>query len=147
MKTLLHNLVLTAALGWASLGSGFEVLVVVREPAGIERKAEPITGGIALPPLMFRPGTVKLALLDGEEPVPLQVSELVVGPEGFVRSVLLDFQLALKANETRSLVLKTGEPAAPAVSLSVDDSAEAVQIDTGRIAWRPGPTRRTKTDG
>jgi hypothetical protein len=120
---------------WASLLQALEVPVIVQEPAGIARKAEPVSGGIALPAGMFKPGTVKLALVDGTKQVPVQVSELVVGPKGFIRWVLLDFQLDLKANQTKTLTLRAGRSAVPRRPLKVTETANAVCVDTGRIAF------------
>ncbi|MHC4641184.1 MAG: hypothetical protein ACYS32_06020 [Planctomycetota bacterium] len=118
-----------------SLSEAFEVPVNVEEPAGIARKAEPVSGGIALPAGMFKTGQVILALFDGDKSIPIQVSELVVGPKGFVRWVLLDFQLDLGANETKTLLLKTGEPAVPTRPLKVTESANLVSVDTGRVTF------------
>ena len=126
---------LLVVLSWISLAEAFEIPVNVEEPAGIARKAEPVSGGIALPPEMFKPGTIELALFEGNIPLPVQVSELVVGPKGFVRWVLLDFQLDLKANEIKTLMLKTGRPAIPNRPLKVTDTANVVRVDTGRVAF------------
>ena len=134
MKAI-NGVVLFIFLCWFSLAHAFEVPVNVEEPAGIARKAEPVSGGIALPPGMFKPGTVELWLFDGDKSIPVQVSELVVGPKGFVRWVLLDFQLDLKANETKTLMLKTGMPAIPNRPLKVTESTNMVRIDTGRVAF------------
>ena len=120
-------------LSRVSLLEAFEVPVIVREPGGIARKAEPVSGGIALPAGMFKPGTVKLALFDGDRPVP--VSELVVGPRGFVRWVLLDFQLDLQTNETKTLTLKAGQPTVPQRPLKITETINAVFVDTGRISF------------
>ncbi|MHC4084112.1 MAG: hypothetical protein ACYSU3_05930 [Planctomycetota bacterium] len=127
--------VLFVVLSLYSLAEAFEVPVNVAEPAGIARKAEPVSGGIALPAGMFKPGTVELGLFDGDKSIPVQASELVVGPKGFVRWVLLDFQLDLKANEIKKLMLKTGRPAIPNRSLKVIESTNLVRIDTGRVAF------------
>lgn len=126
---------LMVVLGCASLPEALEVPVIVQEPAGIARKTEPVSGGIALPAGMFKPGTVKLALFHGDRPIPVQCSELVVGPKGFVRWVLLDFQIDLRANETKTLTLKSGWPAAPHRRLGVAETADSVQVNTGRIAF------------
>jgi len=126
---------------WAFRRGGLQALevpVIVQEPAGIARKAEPVSGGIALPVGMFEPGTVKLALFDGTKPVPVQVSELVVGPHGISASadwVLLDFQLDLSANQTKTLTLKAGRPVAPRRPLNITETANAVCVDTGRIVF------------
>jgi len=126
---------------WASL-QAFEVPVIVQEPAGIARKAEPVSGGIALADGMFKSGTVKLALFDVAEPVPVQVSELVVGPTGFVRWVLLDFQLDLGANQTKTLTLKASQPVIPPRPLDVTETSNAVSVDTGRIAFTVSKNKR-----
>lgn len=126
---------LLLVLSLFSLAQAFEVPVNVEEPAGIARKVEPVSGGIALPAGMFKPGQVKLALFDGDKSIPVQVSELVVGPKGFVRWVLLDFQLDLEAKETKTLLLKTGGPAVPTQPLKVTESANVVHVDTGRTTF------------
>ncbi len=126
---------LLIVLGLNSLTPAVEVPVNVAEPAGIARKAEPVSGGISLPAGMFKPGTVKLALFDGNKSIPVQVSELVVGPKGFVRWVLLDFQLDLGANETKKLLLKAGVPVVPAQPLKISESANVVYVNTGRVSF------------
>ena len=126
---------LLVVLSWISLAEAFEVPVNVEEPAGIARNAEPVSGGIALPAGMFRPGQVKLALFDGDKSIPVQVSELVVGPKGFVRWVLLDFQLDLSANETKTLLLKMGKPAVPSRPLKVTETGNSVRVNTGRVTF------------
>jgi len=127
--------VLFILLCCVSLTQAFEVPVNVAEPAGIARKAEPVSGGIALPAGMFKPGTVELALFDEGKSIPVQVSELVVGPKGFVRWVLLDFQLDLAAKETKTLLLKTSQPAVPNRPLEVTETANDVRVDTGRVTF------------
>jgi hypothetical protein len=134
MKAII-GVVLFILLCLFSLAHAFEVPVNVAEPAGIARKAEPVSGGIALPAGMFKPGQVKLALFDGDKSIPVQVSELVVGPKGFVRWVLLDFQLDLKANEIKTLLLRTGKPAVPIRPLKVNRAVNAVRVRTGRLAF------------
>jgi len=134
MRTFRSPALLIVVCGWASALGAVEVPVLVKEPAGIGRKAEPISGGISLPRGLFKPGEVQLALFDKNKPVPAQVSELVVGPNGFVRWVLLDFQLDLGANGTKELLLRTGRPVPPERPLKVKETAEAVHVDTGRMA-------------
>ena len=134
MKAI-NGVVLFIVLCLFSLAYAFEVPVNVAEPAGIARRAEPVSGGISLPAEMFKPGTFKLALFDGDKSIPVQVSELVVGPNGFVRWVLLDFQLDLKANETKTLQLKTGKLVVPPRPLKVTESANVVHVDTGRMIF------------
>jgi len=140
MKAI-SGVVLFILLCCYSLAHAFEVPVNVAEPAGIARKAEPVSGGIALPGGMFKPGTVELALFDEDKSIPVQVSELVVGPKGFVRWVLLDFQLDLEANETKKLLLKTGQPAVPHRPLKVAESPNIVRVDTGRVTFEISKTK------
>ena len=122
-------------LSLASVSQSLEIPLTVAEPAGIARLGEPVSGGVSLPAGVFRPGTVKLALYHGEKPIPLQTTELVIGPQGFVRWVLLDFQLDIEANETENLVLRTGSAVAPQQPLKVFETKAAVKVDTGRIAF------------
>jgi hypothetical protein len=117
------------------------VPITVVEPAGIARVGEPVSGGVPLVPGAFKPGAVDLALFDGATPVPVQISELVVGPKGDVRWVLLDWQMDLKPGETRTLTLRPGAKVLPANPLKVDDTAEAVRIDTGKIAFAVSKTK------
>ena len=134
MKAFRHYACLFV-LGLGARSYGLEIPVIVQEPAGIARVSEPVSGGISLPAGMFRPGEANFALYEGDRQIPLQVSELVVGPKGFVRWVLLDFQLHIEANETRTLTLKTGATIKPGRALKVVQSEESVKVDTGRIAF------------
>jgi len=137
----LRQYCLIVVLVWASASQGIEIPIIVQEPIGISRRSEPISGGIPLPPGKYRPGAVDFALYEGNRQIPLQTTELVVGPKGFVRWVLLDFQLDLEANETRNLTLKTGLPMAPAHRLKVAESEEMIKIDTGRIGFEVAKKR------
>lgn len=131
----LHRCLLLFVLSFASVSQGLEIPVIVQEPAGIARVSEPVSGGISLPAGMFRPGEASFALYEGDKQIPLQVSELVVGPNGFVRWVLLDFQLDIEADEAKTLTLKTGATIKPGRALKVVQSEESVKVDTGRIAF------------
>lgn len=133
---LFNHCCFVVVLSWASVSQGLEIPLIVQEPAGIARHREPISGGISLPASKFRPGMVSLALYDDNRSIPVQVTELVVGPKGFVRWVLLDFQLDLRANETRKLMLKAGLPRDPNNPLKVIETGEMVKVDTGRITFK-----------
>ncbi len=133
-----------AGLMLAGAARALEVSVTVQETAGIARTAEPVSGGIPLPEGVYKPGQVKLTLTDGGKPVPCQVTELVVGPKGFVRWVLLDCQLDLKPNETRTLTLtdeRSDLPPRPVQSLKVTQTADAVTVDTGKAAFTISKTK------
>jgi len=137
----------------ASAGESIDIPIIVQEPAGIARQSEPISGGISLPEGVFRPGTVKLALFDGDRAVPVQVSELVVGPGGCVRWILLDFQLDLEASEVRTLSLRTGDPRVPDQVLKVTEDNDVIAIYTGAMtitvnkAGKSGPIEKVRVAG
>ncbi len=117
----------------ASASESIQIPVIVQEPAGITRQSEPVSGGISLPQGVFRPGAVKLALFDGDRAVPVQISELVIGPGGWVRWILLDFQLDLEASEVRTLSLRTGDPRVPDQDLKVTEDNDVIAIFTGAM--------------
>lgn len=137
----------------ASAGESIDIPVIVQEPAGIARKSEPVSGGISLPKGVFRPGTVNLALFDGDEAVPVQISELVVGPGGWVRWILLDFQLDLEASEVKTLSLRTGDPKVPDRGLKVVQDKDIIAVHTGAMtatinkAGQSGPIEKVRVAG
>ncbi|MCG3180972.1 MAG: hypothetical protein BIFFINMI_03339 [Phycisphaerae bacterium] len=124
--------------------SGLELPITVTEPAGLDRQAEPVTGGIPLPAGQFKPGDgATFGLFDEQgQPIPLQVSEHVIGSHGDVSWILLDFQLDLKANQTRKLTLRSGvKPVAPPKALTVQRDAEGVSVDTGAAQFAIAATK------
>ncbi len=129
--------VLTAAM---LIGSGlrageFELKLTVEEPSGVERKAEPVCGGIPLPAATFKKDQLFAVFAGGAE-VPAQVLPMVVDEKGFVRWLLVDAQLDLAAKERKELVLKAIAPAArPAAVLKVTDDASGVTVDTGKVRF------------
>lgn len=131
----LYYCLLVIVLSFASASQAIEIPLTVAEPAGITRQSEPVSGGISLPAETFKPGTVELTLYEGDKQIPLQVTELVVGPKGFVRWVLLDFQLDIEAGETKKLALKTGSAIASKHRLKVVEAGTNVRVETGRIAF------------
>ena len=122
------------------LAAALEVPVIVEEPAGVARRGEPVSGGIALPPGQFKPGAA-FALVDGTIPLPVQVAPLVLGPKGFLRWILLDYQLDLEPNERRTLTLRAAGPAKPARQLRTVDGAQALIVDTGAIRFTVSKTK------
>jgi hypothetical protein len=129
-KMLAAGIVLAFGLG----ASALEIPVIVQEPAGIARHAEPVSGGVPLPAGAFKPGDgAKFALFDGDRPVPVQVTELVVDHRGDLRWLLLDYQLDLKANETRTLTLKGGKP--PRAAPIARQVPQGVRVDTGKLSF------------
>lgn len=118
----------------ALAGHAVDVPVIVTEPSGLDRPGEPVSGGIPLPAGQFKPDA-PFALFDGRTPIPVQASPLVTGPDGSLRWVLLDYQIDLKAGQTRTLTLRPGKPAAPAHPLKTTQTPEQLTVDTGRLAF------------
>ncbi len=116
-------------------GGEFEVKLSVTEPAGVERKSGPMSGGIPLPRGAFKKGQQFAVFKDGKE-IPSQVSPLVVETDGTLRWVLVDFQDDVAAKATNTYVLKAIAPKArPATALVVTDGAGAVTVDTGKMKF------------
>ncbi|HOX06705.1 MAG TPA: hypothetical protein PK280_09900 [Planctomycetota bacterium] len=125
----------TVGLGFSALAGGFEVKLSVEEPAGLARRAEPVSGGIPLPAATFRKDQ-PFAVFNGAGEVPAQALPMVVDEKGFVRWLLVDFQTDLGARETKTYTLRAAKPAvAPASPLKVADDASGVTVDTGRIRF------------
>ena len=121
-----------ALLSVASVAGALEIPITVEEPLGVARTAEPVSGGIPMPWGQVKAGT-PWALFDGATEIPLQATPMVVDENGFLRWVLIDFQVSLNAREKKTFTLKTLPPSAkPQTALSVTDAADAVTIETGK---------------
>jgi len=125
--------VLTAS---AAAAEEFQVPLTVQESAGVQRKAEPVSGGLPLPKGRFRKDQAfAIARADGT-PVPCQVLPLVVETDGTLRWVLVDFQDDLAAGAGAAYLLKAAKPAGrPTQTLKVDETPEGVTVDTGKIRF------------
>ncbi|KPK84529.1 MAG: hypothetical protein AMJ81_05310, partial [Phycisphaerae bacterium SM23_33] len=133
-------LAVAAALPASAAPAGddeFQVRLSVTEPAGLARKGEPISGGIPLPEGMFKTGqSFALFGQDGGQR-PCQALPLVVGSDGTVRWVLVDFQDDLAAGAMNSYVLRAATPRGlPPRALKVTSGPDAVTVDTGKISFR-----------
>jgi len=135
MRTCSLLCVLAFFPGLSLLAAELSLPITVEEPAGLARKSGPVSGGIPLPKATFKKGQA-FALFDGDREVPVQISPLVVDPDGTLRWVLVDFQTDLKAREKKTLTLKAAEPGAkPAAALKVTADAAGVTVDTGKIKF------------
>jgi PcRGLX-like protein central beta sandwich domain len=118
----------------ANLAAALEIPFSVREPKGIERKAEPVSGGIPLPDSLFKQGAT-FKLLSGGKEIPVQICPLVVNTRGYLRWMLLDFQTDLAAGETKKFVLVSGAPTVkPPAALVLKDEKDSLTVNTGRIS-------------
>ncbi len=96
----------------------------------------PIAHGVPLRPGRVRPGdALALRLPDGAlRPVQTQVLE--TAPDGSVRWLLLDFEVALAANETLPVALVTAAAPPPAAAVSVTTTDDAIVVRTPRLTAR-----------
>ncbi len=130
--------VLVCASAWAG---EFSLPITVEEPAGVARKAEPVTGGIPLPWGRFK-ADQPFALFDGAKEVPVQVTPHVVDEKGTARWILLDFQTDIGAKQKKTFTLKamkaTAQPAKPLTSVGFG-RRRGMLVTTGRIVVRFDP--------
>ncbi|MFC1672331.1 hypothetical protein ACFL01_04280, partial [Planctomycetota bacterium] len=140
MRTRIAAVIVVISSICASAGA-LEVPVTVREPAGVARKAEPASGGIPLPAGRYK-ADQGFALFDGDKEVPLQALPLVVDENGFLRWILLDFQVDLGAGEAKTLTLKDTAPSAkPAKGIAVTETDEGLTVDTGAMTFTISKTK------
>ena len=104
--------------GLALGAESFQLPLEVQEPAGVERTAWPVSGGVPLPKGLvakWQPDLFSLFRSDGKE-IPCQTVPLVVEPNGQVNWILVDFQDDFAAGATNRYVLRLRKPAARADS-------------------------------
>jgi len=121
MKGALNAALMTVLLAGPSIRvHAVEVPVVVEEPAGLARVAQPATGGIP-----FAPGSAKDA------------GDLV----------LVDAVVSVAAGGKSGFTVKTGggNPA-PAKPLRIDETEDAIAFDTGAVTFRVGKKQFTLFD-
>ncbi len=110
--------------------------LVARNPAAIARRDEPVTVGVP-----FARGELfdieALSLLDPADRVlPLQRRISSQWPDGSVRWLLLDFQARVAADDqTEYRLVAEDAPAIDAPAIEIEDSDEAVIVDTGRARF------------
>jgi hypothetical protein len=115
--------------------------LTVTEPAGVARQGAPVSGGIPLPWGVY-PRQQAFAVFDGDDEIPVQVSPLVVDAQGFLRWILVDFQTELQPGQLKKFTLEAKRGSArPARVLRVTDTADVLNIDTGKIAFTISKTQ------
>ena len=112
--------------------------LTVREEAGLERRAWPLTRGVPLPQgAVTEPGALRLQ--DAEDRgVPLQSRALSRWPDGSIRWVLADFQADLPAAGEAVYSLCSGageEPAAPEHCVQIHEEDERLVVCTGPLRF------------
>ena len=123
-----------------SRGEELAVKVTVAEPAGVERKFEPASGGVP-----FKKGQVKdvseLALFDKDgKPVPAQFSRLAPYEDGSVQWALLDVLVDVAAGGKAEFTVKKGQAAAPAKPLKIEEAGGKITVDTGAARFTVNAT-------
>jgi hypothetical protein len=133
------GIVLSAGMVVAA-AEDLEVAVTVKEPVGVARQAEPVSGGVP-----FKKGQVgrvsDLALcLKSGRVVPAQFTKLAGYEDGSVQWALVDFRAAVPANGTAEFVVRKG--ATPAwAGVRVSETAETVTVNTGVLDFTVSKTK------
>lgn len=86
---------------------GAEIPLILVETIGIDRIDESVTGGIPVKKgALFN--THNLCIFDNGNPIPVQTKVLSEWPDKSIKWLLLDFNISIKTNEKKKLVLKSG---------------------------------------
>lgn len=138
LKTMLASLVAGAVCAaGAAQAAELDVKLTVAESSGIARTAEPVSGGVPMPAgLLKDPSALRLLDVDGKE-VPAQFSAINRwGHDQSVAWVLVQAAATVPANGKAVFTLKAGPSSARRpVAVKVEDGAEAVTVDTGKIRF------------
>lgn len=120
-----------------AIAARYEIAFSVSEPAGIDRIAELISGGLPLPAGLFHVDQPFALFGDDGSELACQVSPLVVERDGTLRWILVDFLDDVAGGETNRYRLRTARPSAsPATALRAEETADGISVDTGRIRFR-----------
>ena len=110
------------------------VTLTVDEPAGVEQRSAPVTGGVPMPWGVFE-ADQRFVVLEGDAPVPAQVLPLIVDKQGYIRWVLVDFQTDLGPNEQKTFTLDTAEPVEDQPAGLARETENGVEVDTGAMRF------------
>ena len=107
------------------------------EPAGVARRAWPVTSGLPFAPGELRDAT-RIRVLDSDgRPLPACASGLATWPDGSLRWALLDLQTDIDAQSRLDLLVDTeGDGTTPDTSLRAHVRDEAIDVLTGDLAVR-----------
>lgn len=110
------------------------VPLTVQEPAGVDRKNEPVTSGVPLPEGAIK--EVGQLSLDGPagQNVPCQFTPLSRWPDGSLKWVLLDFQSSVGASNRAEYMLSTkGRRVAPESPVTTRLEGGVTRVQTGNL--------------
>ena len=132
------------------------VALTIREPAGLDRHAEPVTSGVPLPEGAV-PDSTRLVLVNADgQPVPCQAVVQSRWPDGSAKWALLDFQATIASNAVARYTLSANGPHAAPESdhpvTIVQETDTALVLDNGRLnltfdKTRPGLIHAITLDG
>ncbi|WP_298447380.1 hypothetical protein [uncultured Marinobacter sp.] len=121
-----------------------KIAIRLNETVGIARNKEPVSLGIPLPPGAAQ-STNQFSLMDGQQPVSVQLVPLAHWPDGSIRWVHASFLVSLDACREKELVLVRLERPSPAEhapafnqtidGLEVETSAGCVHIEPDTLSW------------
>ena len=147
---MLFAIVLAASGTVRAQSADWEVKLAVDESAGLARTSEPVSGGIPLPRgLVKDPAAVRLLDAGGKE-VPAQFSAINRwADDGSVMWLLVQSTATVPAKGQVVYTLKPGAAAAAARRglLRVEDGADAVTVETGRIRFLVSKRKFNLLDG
>ncbi len=117
------------------LQAALEVPFTVVEPIGAERSLEVVSGGIPFPEGVYHDPSL-FRLYEGKQEVPVQVSPIVKYPDGSLHWALVSFPVTLRANETKTFVLREGKGNANLKNpVVVTEQGSQVEVSNGLVSF------------
>jgi hypothetical protein len=116
--------------------AGVEVPLTVKEPMGVARESEVVSGGIPLPEGACE-DPAEFSLFDGDDRIPVQVSPIVKYPDGSLHWALVSFPVKLAAYENKTFTLRhqPGPAPAPANPVVVKEAGSKVTVSNSILAF------------
>ena len=128
VRALRFAVALLLLCAWRGTAAPLRVPLAIAEPAGVARKAEPVTVGVPLPAGRVRT-TAGLWIADpSDHPALSQTHILERWPDGSIRWLLLDFLASAGADETVTYTLRDGGGKAAAFPDAVRTARTATDI-------------------
>ncbi len=108
--------------------------LTVEEQLGLQRRGWPVSIGVPLPRGWTHDESALQLRGDGGV-VPSQSRALARWPDGSVRWALISFAADLAARQTRRFEVQRGSPGKPRHPVSVRETADGIEIDTGALRF------------
>ncbi len=135
MKPVIGAVCLVCFCALAASAADLDVPLTLTERAGLDRVAEPVTGGVPLPVGLVEDIDMLTVLDPAGRPIPAQFTVATRWyPGRSIKWVLLDFQASVPANGRAVYRLTNqGRSPAPELPVVVEDADDAVTITTGKL--------------